>query len=63
MNKAQTQKYIFSLEDISIGIKGEIPLRVSLKVKSGDYIIIKGRNSSGKSYCPFSINQSLNSSS
>ena len=49
MNKAQTQKYIFSLEDISIGIKGEIPLRVSLKVKSGDYIIIKGRNSSGKS--------------
>ena len=49
MNKDQTQKYIFSLEDISIAIQGEIPLKVSLKVKNGDFIIIKGKNSSGKS--------------
>ena len=49
MNKTQTQKYIFSLEDISIAIQGEIPLKVSLKVKNGDFIIIKGKNSSGKS--------------
>ena len=49
MNKKNTQNYIFSLEDISITIQGEIPLKVSLKVKNGDFIIIKGRNSSGKS--------------
>ena len=49
MNKIQAQNYIFSLEDISIAIKGEIPLKVSLKVKNGDFIIIKGKNSSGKS--------------
>lgn len=49
MNKIDTQNYIFSLEDISIAIKGEIPLKVSLKVKNRDFIIIKGRNSSGKS--------------
>ena len=49
MNKIHTQNYIFSLEDISIAIKGEIPLKVSLKVKNGDFIIIKGKNSSGKS--------------
>ena len=49
MNKIHTQNYIFSLEDISITIKGEIPLKVSLKVKNGDFIIIKGKNSSGKS--------------
>ena len=49
MNKINTQNYIFSLEDISIAIKGEIPLKVSLKVKNGDFIIIKGKNSSGKS--------------
>ena len=49
MNKVDTQNYIFSLENISIGIKGEIPLKVSLKVKNGDFIIIKGKNSSGKS--------------
>ena len=49
MNKIHTKSYIFSLEDISIAIKGEIPLKVSLKVKNGDFIIIKGRNSSGKS--------------
>ena len=49
MNKIHSQNYIFSLEDISIAIKGEIPLKVSLKVKNGDFIIIKGRNSSGKS--------------
>ncbi len=33
MNKINTQNYIFSLENISIAIKGEIPLKVSLKVK------------------------------
>ena len=49
MNKVDTQNYIFSLENISISIKGEIPLKVSLKVKNGDFIIIKGKNSSGKS--------------
>ena len=49
MNKVDTQNYIFSLENISIAIKGEIPLKVSLKVKNGDFIIIKGKNSSGKS--------------
>ena len=49
MNKIHSQNYIFSLEDISIAIKGEIPLKVSLKVKNGDFIIIKGKNSSGKS--------------
>ena len=49
MNKTQPHKYIFSLEDISISIKGEIPLKVSLNVKNGDFIIIKGKNSSGKS--------------
>ena len=49
MNKIPTQNYIFSLEDISITIKGAIPLKVSLKVKNGDFIIIKGKNSSGKS--------------
>ena len=49
MNKINTQNYIFSLEDISIAIKGEIPLKVSLNVKNGDFIIIKGKNSSGKS--------------
>ena len=49
MNKINTQNYIFSLEDISIAIKGETPLKVSLKVKNGDFIIIKGKNSSGKS--------------
>ena len=49
MNKDQTQKYIFSLEDISIAIKGGIPLKVNLKVNNGDFIIIKGKNSSGKS--------------
>ena len=49
MNKIPTQNYIFSLEDISIAIKGAIPLKVSLKVKNGDFIIIKGKNSSGKS--------------
>ena len=49
MNKVDTQNYIFSLENIPIAIKGEIPLKVSLKVKNGDFIIIKGRNSSGKS--------------
>lgn len=49
MNKVDTQNYVFSLENISIAIKGEIPLKVSLKVKNGDFIIIKGKNSSGKS--------------
>ena len=49
MNKVDTQNYIFSLENIPIAIKGEIPLKVSLKVKNGDFIIIKGKNSSGKS--------------
>ena len=49
MNKIPTQNYIFSLEDISITIKDAIPLKVSLKVKNGDFIIIKGKNSSGKS--------------
>ena len=49
MNNIHTQNHIFSLEDISIAIKGEIPLKVSLKVKNGDFIIIKGKNSSGKS--------------
>ena len=49
MNKVGTQNYIFSLENIPIAIKGEIPLKVSLKVKNGDFIIIKGKNSSGKS--------------
>ena len=49
MNKINTQNYIFSLEDIAIAIKGEIPLKVSLKVKYGDFVIIKGKNSSGKS--------------
>ena len=49
MNNIHTQNYIFSLEDISIPMKGEIPLKVSLKVKKGDFIIIKGKNSSGKS--------------
>ena len=49
MNKIHTQNYIFSLENIPIAIKGEIPLKVSLKVKNGDFIIIKGKNSSGKS--------------
>ena len=49
MNNSQTQKYIFSLEDISIAIKGETSLKVNLKVKNGDFIIIKGKNSSGKS--------------
>jgi cell division transport system ATP-binding protein len=49
MNRVDIQKYIFCLENISIAIKGEIPLKVSLKVKNGDFIIIKGKNSSGKS--------------
>ena len=49
MNKTYTQNYIFSLEDISIAIKGGIPLKVNLKVNNGDFIIIKGKNSSGKS--------------
>ena len=49
MSKTGAQNYIFSLEDISIEIKGEIPLKVSLNVKKGDFIIIKGKNSSGKS--------------
>ena len=49
MNNIHTQNYIFSLENISIPMKGEIPLKVSLKVKKGDFIIIKGKNSSGKS--------------
>ena len=49
MNNIHTQNHIFSLEDISIAIKGEKSLKVSLKVKKGDFIIIKGKNSSGKS--------------
>ena len=49
MSETGAQNYIFSLEDISIEIKGEIPLKVSLNVKKGDFIIIKGKNSSGKS--------------
>ena len=49
MNKTYTQNHIFSLEDISIAIKGGIPLKVNLKVNNGDFIIIKGKNSSGKS--------------
>ena len=49
MNKTQSKNYIFSLEDISIAIKGETPLKVSLRVNKGDFIIIKGKNSSGKS--------------
>lgn len=49
MNKTYTQNYLFSLEDVSIAIKGGIPLNVNLKVNNGDFIIIKGKNSSGKS--------------
>ena len=49
MNKTYTQNYLFSLEDVSIAIKGGIPLKVNLKVNNGDFIIIKGKNSSGKS--------------
>ena len=41
MSKTGAQDYIFSLEDISLEIKGEIPLKVSLDVKKGDFIIIK----------------------
>ena len=44
MNNIHTQNHIFSLEDISIAIKGEKSLKVSLKVKKGDFIIIKGKN-------------------
>ena len=40
---------IFSLENISINIKGVRPLNVNLKVNYGDFVIIKGKNSSGKS--------------
>ena len=39
MSETGAQNYIFSLEDISIEIKGEIPLKVSLNVKKGDFII------------------------
>ena len=49
MSKIQDSNYIFSLENISISIKGTIPLKVNLKVKKGDFVIIKGKNSSGKS--------------
>ena len=46
MSKIQDSNYIFSLENISISIKGTIPLKVNLKVKKGDFVIIKGKNSS-----------------
>ncbi len=49
MSKILDSNYIFSLENISISIKGTIPLKVNLKVKKGDFVIIKGKNSSGKS--------------
>ena len=40
---------IFYFKDISIPVGGNTPLKVSLKINKGDYVIIKGRNSSGKS--------------
>ncbi len=40
---------IFYFKDISIPVGGNAPLKVSLKINKGDYVIIKGRNSSGKS--------------